>query len=786
MFINYLKFTIRNISRSKGYSFINIFGLAVAMSVCIIIFLWVQYQFSYDKFNENIDDLYWVATWYKLGQDVSANYGGPPAVGPALKEDFPEIIRTTRYYRPSQMLVKYGDKHFRETMRGVDADYLEMFTFPLIHGDAATALLDPRSIVISESIVEKYFGEENPMGKILTIENQYDFKVTGVMRDIPDNSTIGTNIIFPVTFARDLSSEKYIDTWYNCSFYTFAQLREGTDYEELNEKIKGFIKRYDPDTNLDSYLFPYKRIHLHWIGGQGGLIETVKLFSVIALLILLIATINFVNLMTARAGKRAMEIGMRKVVGASRIELIKQFYCESVLHSLAAALIAIGLVESMLPYFRQLIDEPLTMNYSDNLVMPAGLICIVLFTAALSGSYPALLMSSFKPVKALNQSSLIQTKRSGFRKSLVVFQFLISIVLIICTMVIFRQISFITDKYLGFDKEHLVYMRINPDVNQLYKPLKDDLLSSPYILNVTRATHSPSGIYWNGEGWDWEGKDPNIDPMITYCGVDADYLETFNMKMTEGVFYREELAESYEKKIVINERLAEIMGMESVIGRRLSQGEDNYSIIGVMKDFHFKPVSRRIGPLMLLYEPKLESHNYHIFVKIDGENVAEALADMEIPWKQYCPDYPFEYNFLDDDFERMYSGSKNMGNILRAFAVLAIIISCMGLLGLAAFMAEQKTKEIGIRKVMGASVTNIVRLLSNEFLFLVLISNVLAWPLAWVLMSGWLQSFAYRTTLAFWIFIMASLSVLAFALLTVGIQAIKAATANPVKSLRYE
>jgi putative ABC transport system permease protein len=784
MFRNYLITSIRNILRHKGYSLINIVGLAVGMAVCILILLWVQYQFNFDRFHENIDDLYWVATWYHLGKDVNGIMGSPPAIGPALKADFPEVIYASRYERFGELLVKRGEKNLREKIRAVDPDFLEMFTFPLIQGNPHTALSEPYSIVISKSKAQKYFGDENPMGQTLIVENKYNFKVTGIMEDTPDNSTIGVNIYVPITFAQVIDGGDYIDTWYNCAFYNFVQLQKGTDYRAFNTKIKGRIKQSFPDSNLESYLVPYSRIHLHGITDQGGLIQAVNMFLIVACLILSIAIINFINLMTARSGRRAQEVGMRKVVGASRLELIKQFFGESIFHAIMAAIFAVVLVEILLPVFRTLMGNAIHFDFFSNPAIPIGILGIAIISGLLAGFYPAILLSSFQPVEVIKRVYGVDTKRSWFRRILVVSQFSVSILLIICTIVIYQQHNHMKNIEVGFDRKNIIYLPMNAQLQSKYESVKARLLQNPNFKFVTKSTHSPSEIYWNGQDWQWEGKDTNFNPLVTYLGVSYDYLGTLGMKLVDGAFFSPEITGNRKDAIIINETFAKYLGPGSAVGKNLIKDKNTCSVVGVVKDFHFTQVYAPVGPLVMCFEP--ENRPWFLFARIQPNNSGGTLDYIRSVWKDFDPDFPAEIHFLEDDFKNFYSGEKTTGDLLGYFAAVAIIISCMGLFGLACFMAERRTKEIGIRKVLGATVSGLVQLLSKEFVILVVVSNLIATPIAYLLMRSWLQHYVYRINIGISVFVLVAILSMLIAIITVSFQAIRTALANPVNSLRYE
>lgn len=784
MLKNYIKVAFRNFLRHKGYSSINILGLSIGIAVCIVILLWIQYQFIYDKFHENIDELYWVCTYYELENRVDNAIGSPPALGPALMEEYPEIVNYSRYARNNGLLVKYGNNIFREPVRLVDPGFIQMFTIPFVKGDPNTALNDPFSIVISERIAEKYFGEDNPIGKMLKIQNEYDFTVTGVFENLPDNSTFGFDILCPVIFTRLINRPNYIDTWYNCAFYTFVQLDKNVDYQNVNERILKRIKQSDPESNLESYIFPFKKIHLHWISGEGGLIESVRMFAIIAFLILGIAIINFVNMITARSGRRAKEVALRKVVGAERRELIFQFLFEAIVHVVIASVLAVVLAELLLPIFRSLMGDMLKMNLFTNPLIPIGLVSIAIVTGLLSGSYPALMLSAYHPVKSLTKVSTVATKRSWFRRALVVTQFVVSILLIISTIVIYNQHKFLQHKDVGYDREQVLYIPLNTGANTSYESIKTELLQNPGIKTVSKSTHSPSGIYWNGEGWGWEGKNPNVNPFVTYVGVSYDYIETLGMKIIDGEFFSAEKSTGRDDAVVINREFAEVIGFDSAVNTILTHDNETYQVIGIVEDFHFMPVSRSIGALLMYFEP--DYPRYQLFIRIENQDVRETLDYIGSIWKKFCPDFPYEYSFLDEDFENFYRGEKQFGDLLRYFGIFAIMLSCMGLFSLASYMAEQRTKEVGIRKVFGASVSNIIKLLSREFVILVMTAFLIASSIAYFLLSLWLQAYAYRTSLSIWIFLLTGISALLLALLTVGYQAVKAASSDPVKSLRYE
>ncbi len=783
LFVNYCKIAVRNLLRHKVYSFINIFGLALGIACGILIFLWVQDEMSIDRFHEKKDGLYTIRTWQQYGSERHLGSGSPPAVGPALKAEYPEIIEAARFQNgQGEALVTCGDIRFRENIQMADPEIFRLFTFPFVAGNPEEAFSGMYVMVISKSVADKYFGETDPLGRIVTLNHQYDFKIVGVMQDIPQNSIFGFDIWIPLEFTRVLYRQNFIDTWYNLAFRTYVEIQPGADYELINEKIKDRIIQSHPETILEPVLYPFKDIYMKMWGRAARM----NLFIIIAVFILAIACINFMNLTTARSSQRAREVGLRKVVGAQRGQLIRQHLGEAVLLTMAALIAAIFMVELFMPTFRQMVNKPLELNYLGNSALIIGTLAIAIVTGLLAGSYPAFILAAFKPVYVMKGALNADSRSTNPRKVLVVLQFTISIILIVSTAVVYLQIHYMKNKSLGFEKEHIIHIPIEGSLKDSYESVKSELLQRPGILNVTVSSHSPTGVYWNGQDWEWEGRDPNVNPLVTYLNVDHDFTETFRIQMTQGRFFKPELT-GRRTEAVINESFTAIMGMESPVGKTLSNWSTQYKVIGVVQDFHFKPVHRRIEPLIIVAHPEIYDYKY-IFIRTRPDNLSETIAYIKRTVEKFNPEFPFEYHFLDEEFERLYRGTERFNGLISSFALLAILISSLGLFGLASFSAERHTKEIGVRKVLGATVSSIVGLLSREFLILVGISNLIAWPLAYFLMSIWLQNFAFRIGLGswLWIFPAAALAVCALALLTVSFQSIKAATANPVESLRYE
>ncbi len=785
MLKNYLKIAFRNIKRHKGYSFINIVGLAIGMACCILILLWVQDELSYDRFHENADDI------YRVLQDINftdhsttwAITQGP--LGPSLKEDFPEIIDATRITDRGFRLT-YDDKSYDERVGMADNSILKMFTFPLVKGDPATALSNPLSIVLTEGMAAKYFGDEDPIGKTIKADDQWDFQVTGIMKNIPRNSHLQFDFLIPFIFGRELNYT--VDHWGNSSFRTYVQLPKGIPAQDVISKISGYLfekPTIEKDARLN--LQPLTRIHLYSnyeYDSAHGDITYVTLFSIIAFFILLIACVNFMNLATARSANRAKEVGMRKVSGAHKSDIIRQFYSESILLAFISLLLAMILVWLLLPVFNTLAAKELSLDISRNISILLGLLCIAMMTGIISGSYPAFFLSAFQPVMVLKGFRLSGSKGSLFRKILVVFQFSLTILLIICTIGVYNQIDYMRNRKLGYDKEYMIYFRMRGDIREKFETVKNELLQNPNILGVTASSNVPTyGYYFSNSLWHWEGQNPDEEILIRGVLIDLDYFKTFGMEIAEGRNFSKEFPTDATEAIMVNEEAVKVMGMESPIGKRLSLQDRNLKIIGVVKNYHFRSLRQEIEPLVLLYYP---SYCRVLFARLKSDEIPQTIGYIEDVWKRFAPGLPFNYNFLDEALNRLYRSEQRIGTLFRYFSILAILISCLGLLGLASFMAEQRTKEIGIRKVLGATASNIVALLSKEFTKWVIVANVFAWPIAYFALNKWLQTYAYKTNVALWSFILSGALALFLALTTVSYQSIKAALANPADSLRYE
>lgn len=779
MIKNYTKITIRNLKKHKFYSFINITGLAIGIACCLIIFLWVQNELGYDRFHKNAGELYRIFQESPQGGKVFQFTSTPSGLGPLLEEQYPEIVYTARH-TPTRWDIGREEIHFRERVALVDDSFLQMFSFPLLEGTPQAALEDPYSIVISEEMREKYFAGEDPLGQTLRVGESLDLNVTGVLQDIPKDSHLRFDCLVPFKLLGEFGYN--MKDWGNNNYWTYIQLTENASSQEVEAKISGIIQEHVPRSSSALHLQPVVKIHLYALGG-GGLITYIYIFSGMAIFILLIACINYMNLSTARSANRAREVGIRQVVGANRIQLIKQFMGESVFYAFIALIIGLTILHLLLPIFSQLAERPLNMDYSISMILV--LIGLTLFTGIIAGVYPAIILSSFQAIVALKGSLKSRGGRVLFRRILVVTQFSLSIFLIIGTLFVFRQIDFMMNRELGYNKENIVCVPMRDQLVRNYQVFKTRLLENPSIISMTRANTTPdikqSSIADYDITWDGRVEGDNF-PGINVMGVDADYLKTLQIEMAEGRFFSEQIQTDSTDSWVINEAAAAAMGLESPLGIGVYWAEYKGKIVGVIKDFHFSSLHEEIEPLLMRMNWGLDN----ILIRIRSDNIPDTIGFMQKTLKDLLPHYTFEYEFLDTRIENLYLAEQRMEKILIFSTIIAIFISCLGLLGLASFTAEQRTKEIGIRKVLGSTVAGVMFLLSKEFIKWVLLANLIAWPVAYLAVHNWLENFALRTRIGWEIFLLSGSLALAISLLTVCYQSVKAALANPVDSLRYE
>jgi predicted permease len=792
MFRNYLKIALRNILRQKGYSFINITGLSLGMACCLLMLLWVSDELSYNHFHENAETL------FRVEQDQPTSQGQfhvnvtPYAMGPALVAEIPEIKNASRIDATGTLLVRYGDKSFFESGgSAVDPSFLDMFSFPLVKGDKASALKQPTSAVISEDIAAKYFGEDDPVGKTLTFNDQYAVTVTGVMKNAPLQSTFRPDILVPM----ELMKLAGVNTgnWGTNEIITMVELHDPntagtvaakiTDLTEKHRTIANPDRKNNPAYIAQFELMPLTGLRQYSRFGYGqvyGNIQTIVIFLIMAVFIILIACINYMNLATARSANRAKEVGLRKTVGAGRGNISFQFFSESLLTTMIAFVFALILTEAFLPLFNDISGKQLSAAAPFSPGFLPVLLGITILTGLLSGTYPALILSRFQPAQVLKGRT--GSGGSLFRKSLVVFQFSLSIVLMIGTLVMTDQLDYMRNKQIGYDKEQLIHIVLLGDTPKSYSAFKEALLKDPRILGVSGTHQQPTQIGSNGSGAEWDGKDPNFKPLIGFAGVDYDYTETMKIELAEGRSFSRAYATDTSAAVMINEELAKMMGSASVVGKRFTWQGDA-TVIGVMKNFHYQQVQNNIEPLAVYLAPNLIRY---AVIRLQAGQVTESLDYVKRVWEQVYPPYPFEYKFFDDDFAQMFANDDRMALLLKIAAIIAIIIACLGLFGLASFMTERRTKEIGIRKTLGATASGISLMLSKEFVKWVILANLLAWPAAYYAMSRWLENYAYRTDIGWWLFAVSGIATLVIAVVTVSYQSVKAARANPIESLRYE
>jgi putative ABC transport system permease protein len=783
MIKNYLKIALRNMLRHRGLSLLNISGLAIGMACCFLVFLWVQDELSFDRFHQNARQIHRVLR-NSQGTDIYNPYN-PGPVGPALKSDYTEIINAARTFGNASGPLKYKNRIFNAGICGADPSFFEIFTFPFLKGDPRSCLSDPRSIVLTQEIASRLFDDEDPLGKTVGFEwwgKWHDLKVTGIIKDIPHNSSIQFDYILPFEFVT--WSGMTITDWDIGAYPTYVLLNKEANPEKVQAKISGTIKRHFPESQDTLFLEPLTRIHLHHFTGSGP-INYVYIFSIIGLLVLGIACINFMNLSTARSLERAKEVGMRKVVGSSRSQLIKQFLGESILLSLISFIAALMLVRFFLPFVNDIVGKQMSFPSAGGLFFI--FLGISLFTGFFTGIYPAVFLSRFQPIAVLKGRGKSDPRSIRLRKYMVIGQFVISIALICSTVIIYQQLIYMKSKDMGINKHHVINLELRSGLRNQFRTIKTELTRYPDILAVS-ATNASFSKFFGSDRIGWEGKPEGKKIFMAIHATDFEYQKIFDIKMAQGRFFSRDHPSDLTDGIVINETAARIMGMENPIGQRIScwlpfDPNRTGTIIGVARDFHFRSLHEKISPLVIVIAPEWFTDMY---IRINSENTSGTIGFIEKTIRRLAPDYPVEYTFLDEDIDSLYKNETQIASLIKYGTFLAIFIACLGLFGLASFTAERSTKEIGIRKVLGASVPGIMLFFSKGYTKWVLLANLMAWPITWFAISKWLNHFAYRIELSIWTFCLSGLAALMIALLTVSYQSIKAATANPVKSLRYE
>lgn len=810
MLKNYFKIAWRNLTKYKFISFISLFGLAVGLTCCLLILTYILNELSYDKHNENADRIYRVTRSFNNADGMVTLKLGTvaPPFGPLLKNDFPDIEKVTRVYPDRKTPLRYKEKIFNESnVFWADENFFDVFTVKSVKGNPAKALTDPYSVMLSEEMATKYFGTEDPMNQTIRYNNQYNFKVTGVYKALPENAHFHPEILLSFNTLKDSAvygEQNLRNDWGNNSFFTYLLMPKGYPVQNMETLFPAFVDRHMDHKDYDGQnpskftklsLQKLTSIHLYshtdYEAEENGDIKRVYIFSAIALFILLIACINYMNLSTARSALRAREIGIRKVVGAGKQELIFQFLSESVIIAWIAIVIAIALLYFLLPWLNSISGQHLSIDILLKWQILLPLFLTPFFVGLVSGIYPALFMSSFQPVKTLKGIFKVGGSNISLRKALVVVQFSISIILIIATAVVFQQLRFMQKTALGYDREQVITMPYAGALNNKYEAFRNELLQDKNIKNVSRSSRIPTGRLLDSQNaYTFSGDSAQpVNAEIKFLAADYDFVPSYGVQVVAGRNFSRNYGTD-TAGFIINEAAAKILGWKSsqdAVGKKFRYSSIDGLIIGVIGDFHFESMHQKIVPLVLVMPSSFIGNFYNnLSVKISGNNVAETLEKVKKTWGSYLPEVPYEYTFLDDNYEKLYKSEQRQGSIFTIFACIAILIACLGLFGLSAFTISQRIKEIGIRKILGAGIPQIVSMISKDFLKLVVVAAIIAFPVAWYAMNRWLLDFAYRVDIPWWVFLIAGCLAALIAFITISFQTVKAAISNPVKSLRME
>lgn len=795
MIRNYLKIAFRNLWRHKGFSLINIIGLAVGMTACFLIFIYVNFELSYDKFNQNFDQIYRLNTDIKSPNEVLHWSSASAPMGPALKADYPDEVKEDVRVFGGTFLVQNGSRKFQENnISFTDPSIFKIFTFPFIQGNPATALSEPFHIVLTETMAKKYFGRTDIVGKSLLLDGKTPVQVSGVIKDVPLNSHFNFDVLMSSSTMETMKLI-YMPEWGNFSNYTYLLLPKGYNAAKLQAKLPAFLARHITEDqrrkgyNYTLFVEPLKEVYMDNFRGApvNGNMTNVYVFSIVAVFILLIACINFVNLTTARASERAKEVGIRKVIGAFKNQLTMQFLGESVIISMVSFVVSFLLCLLLLPLFNHLAGKIISESIFEHgyIFILFGISVAIGF---LAGIYPSFVLTSFSITSVLKGRFSTSVKGIWLRKGLVIVQFTISIVLIVGTLIVYNQLNYMRGQSLGFDKDQMAIIDFNFDgaVQRQQQTIKDELRQLPGVVSVSGSSNTP-GNGTNVAYSEVESRAGSMMPMnLSMYQVDYDFMQQYGFKLLAGRAFSTTFPTDSTKSLILNETAVRQLGYVhpgDAIGRKFSQWGRTGQVIGVVKDFHFESLDQNIKPFSFRINP----FNIGVFtVKIKGGQIPNTIAALQNKWKLLVPQRPFSYSFLDDNFNKQYLTEDRFGKIFMYFAILAIMISCLGLLGLASYSTLQRTREIGIRKVLGASVPGIVNMLSKEFLQLVAVAALIAFPIAWYGMHNWLKDFAYRINIGWWVFAVAGILAFLIAITTISFQAIRAAMANPVRSLRSE
>jgi putative ABC transport system permease protein len=791
---NYIRTALRIFRRNRSFTAINVLGLAVGMAVFILIMLFVRYELSYDRYHANARNIYRVI--YKgahyLGSDVWAM--SPAPLAPVLARDIPEVIGATRVKVSEDVLISIGDKHSLEKqIFWTEPQTFKMFSFPFVRGDQAAALKDPFSVLVSERAARRLFGDSDPVGRTITLalagSPALDFKVGGIFRDIPANSHFVMDIVAPFETEARLQ-KRDLTLWDNSYLYTYVLLRDGEEARVVDRKFPALITKHVAETHRNLYsLQALSRIHLNSrvnaeISPTGDA-RFVFLFASIAVLVLVIACVNTMNLATARSLKRGKEVGLRKVVGAGRGQIVRQFLGDSIVLTFIALLLAVGIVLVVLPTFRAFVERDIAFNPFHDMALMPGLILLVLAVGAVAGSYPAFFVSTFRPVSALKGTGASRPKGRGLRNALIIFQFAASIALIVCTTGVRRQLNFIRNLDMGYQRERIMVLPMRRGLRMDVETFKTEIMRNPSVLNVSASSCLPNHVDTTTVA-NWPGRPDSVKIRIYVLEADYDFVGLYGLKIAQGRDFSRDHPADAAGAFLINESARKALGWDDPVGREFRWGRTG-KIVGVLEDYHLHSLHLPIMPLLVSLNPSLNPRAQRfVSAKISGENIPSTVALLRETWQRFAPEYPFEYSFFDDIFDRAYRTEQRLGEIFSAFAGLAVLIACLGLVGLASFTAEQRTKEIGIRRVLGASSSGVIAMLSREFMKWVVLANVIAWPIGYLAMRSWLQNFAYRTSLTVPMFLGAGLAAFLIAAAVISLQTYRAASANPVESIRYE
>ena len=811
MLKNYLKVALRNLMRKKFYSAINIIGLAIGIACSFLIFLFIQSELSYDKHYKDADNIYRLGVEYNMGGKIDRYCNIPRPIGPNLKAIYPEILEYTRLcgvngLTTHKAMIEFeGNKFSCDKIFAADSTFFQVFSHEFIVGNPKDALVQPNSIVLTESYAKRIFGSQEPLGKTILIDNEYEMNVVAIIKDIPGKTHMEYEAIVPWNVVYREGEE---NVWYGWHVYTYVKFPSNYDIAEFEAKFPEFYKKYMLETFERSdgtckiILQPLKSIHLTssltWEAYPNGNIMNIYIFSVIAVFLLLIGCINYMNLATARSAYRGREVGLRKVFGSYRSSLIWQFITEAIIISILATIVAISLAELILPLFNNLVINPVDIDFIKNPVHILGLLGLAIFIGFFSGTYPAFYLSAFVPVRVINGNLDKSNKGTSLRKILIVIQFSISIALITGTLIVLQQIDFAKNKELGFDKENIMVISIQDTLVEKQIPIiREEFLSNPDIIAIATSNNLP-GIELNHTTLSIENDEGGFDPVgCQFMQIDYDFVDLLNMKIIEGRNFDRTMDRTVSAGMLVNEAAVRKFGWEeNVLEKGIDFGQDSdgnntkLNVLGIIKDFHVGSLHNLIQPIVVFLipdegDPIIRGHK-RLFIKLTDEHIFETVEHIKNEWSRIDPNNPIDYVFLDEKFDELYKAEEKLINLFTYFSIITVFIACLGLFGLAAFTAEQRTKEIGIRKVLGASVSTIIILLSKEFTKWVLISNIIAWPIAFYAMNKWLQNFAYRIQIGLGVFILSGVIAMLIAIFTVSYQAFKAANSNPVEALKYE